>query len=290
MYISYSGYKTFNDCPLEYWHKYVGKTRPPKPDNRVNALYGTVVGKIFERFYNDFIWKRADRARQELLASVYPTIEEIVAEESKKGIYVWSDSKSNYPCVEAVAEDVRIAVRNGLEIIKMYRLLGPKAEAEVKLDFKQGDTIIGGRADFIIQRCDPHNDLTLLDGKGSKHREKYVDGAQLRWYALLYLLNYGKTPDKLGFVYWRSPPSDALDFVDFTVPGLRMLETQILKTMATIAEGIRVLEGRAPVEGRGPFQPLPEPSRCRFCTYRPLCQKKIMSAPPIGVEDVSLES
>lgn len=290
MYLSYSGYKTYVSCPLAYWHKYVGKTTLPQPDNRVNALYGTAVGALFEAFYNEALWNASkgvgvDRT---LLARVLPTLEEIIKKESKKGTFDWDNRKSNYPNIESVAEDVRIAVRNGLKIIKRFKLLGPKAAAEVELDSSFGVHKIGGRADFIIERTEPYCDTLILDGKGSKFRDKYVDGTQLRWYAMLYYHTRGKLPDKLGFVYWRCPPEEAVDFIDFGLADLTILKDDILKTADTITRGIETLSGEAPIEGRGPFQSIPEMSRCRLCSYEPLCRKRKPNFGVSGEDEIIL--
>lgn len=271
MYLSYSGYKTYISCPLSYWHKYVGKTEMP-PDNRVNALYGSAVGALFEAFYNETIWQHGSETASMLLTRVLPTIQGIIEKESKKGVFDWENKKSNYHNLEAVVEDVRIAVRNGLKIIKEHRLLGPVARAEVVLDSVFGGCKIGGRADFIIERTEPTRDTLILDGKGSKYRDRFVDGTQLRWYAMLYHKTTGKLPDKLGFVYWRSPPNDAVDFIEFGPVDLRILQEDVLRTMDVIQLGVKTLGGEFPVMGRGPFQPIPEVSRCKLCSYEPLCR------------------
>ena len=57
-YLSYTGFKTYKTCPLTYWNDYVNNTVLEKPDDRLGSIYGTVVGTLFERFYNEKIWRK----------------------------------------------------------------------------------------------------------------------------------------------------------------------------------------------------------------------------------------
>jgi hypothetical protein len=275
LYLSYSGYKAYVQCPLSYWYKYVGKVAPPTPDNKVNSLYGSAVGTIFEILYRDKLWKQPKNVLDALLDLIEPTIDQIMVAESRKGVYGWDLEDSNYASKEDVAQDVREGVINGLDTIKRNRFVGPFMEAEMVLDVDREGYKIAGRADFVIQRVEPFNDLVILDGKGSKHRGKYVDGTQLRWYAMLYKMRFGKAPDALGFVYWRFKNDKALDWEPFDVHGLDQLHENVIKTMDTMAEGNRVLGGDRPISGKGPYQTLPEKGLCRLCSHRIICPDHI---------------
>ena len=82
-YLSYSGYKKFVSCPRAYWHTYVNKTPAPEPDNRVNSLYGTIVGALFETLYKKRLW-RNPTVLQELQDLVVPVYERTLESEKKK--------------------------------------------------------------------------------------------------------------------------------------------------------------------------------------------------------------
>lgn len=297
MRLSYSAYKAYLQCPLEYWHSHVARTVPSAPDNRVNMLYGSAVGEVFEKFYADQVWRRGAETRTALQEMVVPTVDRIMTAETKKGgVFDWADPKANYHSRAAVLEDVREGVGNGLDIIKQYRFLGPMADAEVVLDTEVRGHLIRGRADFIIKRTAPHSDLIILDGKGSRHRGRYVDGMQLRWYAMLYKLRFRQVPDKLGFVFWRQVPSKAVDWVDFNHHGLDSLLNEVLAACDRLEADVAKLAGAEPKNGYGPFQPLPEEGHCRFCSFQDRCpeaqpQKHSPKAPLPGVgsdDDVSL--
>lgn len=287
MYLSYSGYKAYTSCPRMYWNQYINKTRLDEPDNRVNSLFGTIVGSLFEAFYRDRIWRLSGTA-QKLLDQVPTHYQRAIQKESRDGAIRWKaeDKKANYASPEALLQDVQEAVPRGLAIIRHHRLLGPtQSEAEVRLDHRVGTYTIGGRADFLIRRIAPYHDLVLLDGKGSKWRDKYVDPRQLRWYAMLHRLKYGFAPDKLGFVFWRFEPEQALDWLPFTEAELTELQQGVLETMQRIEQDA----GQALLD----LFPVSPGDRCKLCAYLPVCAEgqhfssvQVPIPDGVGVEDV----
>jgi hypothetical protein len=298
VYLSYSGYKTYKSCPRSYYHRYVGKTVLEKPDNRVNSLYGSTVGTIFELFYSDKVWSRSG-VEDHLKGLVDDVLAQILERESKSGVIDWADDAANYHSLEELREDVLTSIPRGLDIIRYHRLLGKDAAAEVKLDSHINGHMIGGRADFIMTRIDPHRDLVILDGKGSRHRGKYVDHQQLWWYAMLYQVKFGRMPDKLGFVFWRQEPEKSLDWVNFDAPSLRDLQTGVFDVIEHIDHGKAELakadhEEARTIVLRSDFMATPGKD-CRLCAYLPVCPEgtahKSLSAPDhagSGVEDVGL--
>jgi hypothetical protein len=241
MYLSYSGFKTFSRCPRAYFYKYIEKPPLVRPYNAVHALYGDTVGRIFELFYRDRIWLHKD-VQQRLLALVRPTLNFIIERETKKGcVFNWNEPqlKSGNRSLAEVEEEVRLTIPRGVKIIKHHRLIGVKADAEVVLDTFIGKHKIAGRSDIIVQRI-TYNDLALIDGKGSRWRDKYVDVRQLLWYALLYWLKFGVIPDQLGFLYWRSDELEtSVDWHTVTAQSLKKFEKLILDTINTIESAQR---------------------------------------------------
>ncbi len=277
MYISYSGFTSNEKCPLSYWHRYVNKTVPPELDNRINMLYGASVGVSFERFYKQRMW-RVPGFLDAMLAAVPDIVKKVVEEETapgKNGYINWADKKSNYKSVDDVIADVRDAIPRGLKIVKQHRLVGPEIEAEYKLDSKKHGHVFGGRADIYVHRVAPDNDRVILDGKGSKFRDTYVDKRQLRWYAMLYEDHRGYLPDKVGFLYWRSDPETAIDWFPITRE-----DTSVLRE--TVTQACEDIEAR---KRQLPVAPLPtheqvvalfpaQPSKdCRWCNYLSACEE-----------------
>lgn len=291
MYLSYSGYKKYDPdsggCPFAYWNSYINRTQVDAPDDRLGSIYGSSVGTLFEKFYDEKMW-RLDKPQGHLMGMVDSTIDWVIKRETtpwrdrKGGVLMWKgedegqNPKGMYESREELAADVRDAVARGFRIIRHERLLGPRADAEVKLDVKLGGDIIGGRADFIIERTKPHHDLCIIDGKGSKWRDKYVDPDQLRWYGMLYKHHEGKGPDKLAFLYWRFDPPESMDWVEFSEEELDELMAKVRQVMKTIkADEMKAPKNTSYAEARKVFLPLAEKvsgqeaynGSCRFCMY-----------------------
>jgi hypothetical protein len=276
MYISYSGFSSNEKCPYSYWHRYVAKTVPPELDNRVNMLYGSTVGRSFEHFYNQKMWRIPDFV--DVMVSKVPEIAaKVMVDETapgKNGIINWDDTTANYHSLDEVVEDARDAIRRGVKIIKYHRLVGPEATAEMKLDSKKNGHILGGRSDFVIRRVPPHGDLVILDGKGSRFRGEYVDKRQLRWYAMLFEDHRKVLPDKVGFLYWRSDPETSIDWYEVQPSDTDALRTAVFQAIEKIEELRRNLPiapepTREQVLSAFPAQPSRD---CRWCNYLSACE------------------
>ena len=277
MYISYSGYDTLESCRKSYYLGYIARLKPTKAENRVSMLYGDAVGKIFESFYSQEIWRANTTAR--LQALVQPTVERIVAKETEKGgVFHWTDPalKEGPNSLDEVIEDVRRTIPRGLSSIREHGLLGLDARAELVLDTDVGGHRIAGRADFVMTRHKTR-DLVLIDGKGSRHRDKYTNARQLRWYAMLYQMRFGAVPERLGFLYWRSEPHESLDWSEVRSDELEALRGAVLGAIAEIEGAKRDVE-----RGASPYQLFPPTPgfACRFCKFLEQCPEgqKVLSA------------
>lgn len=289
MYLSYSGYKLFKSCPRAFYHRYLDKTVPPERENKVNSLYGTVVGLLFETFYAERLWSQKGVAAL-LGARAAATLDQAIVREQRGGMVDFSDPKSNYKSKDALLDDIRAAIPRGLGIIRHHRLLGKDALAEVKLDWTTGPHTIGGRADFILTRIAPDNDLLILDGKGSKWREKYVDVTQLHWYAMLYQKHHGRLPDRLGFVFWRCEAGEAVDWVEVDEGVTDSLCRDVVRTMDEIAAQWGEMEKLGTNE-RLPlvmehYGAKPDRGGCRLCAYSSVCPEgRSLLRPGVDMED-----
>ncbi len=295
MYLSYSGFKKHDGCPRLYWHGYIDKTPLPAPDNRVGMLYGDSMGKLFESFYKDRLWRGANPERV-LLDRAETVVRGIVRVETERGgVFNWSDPniKMPYDSVESVIEDVKESIPRGVSIIRHHRLVGINNDTELKLDTVIAGHKFGGRADFSLRRL-VDGDTILADGKGSRHREQYVDRRQLKWYAMLYRQQFHTLPDRLGFIYWRSEPENSVDWIECTDKDVDILLDASLASIRSIEEGKKRL---LPVLTRESlYNSFPaRPSReCKLCSYKTVCPDGAAfltrKMPPVsresGVEDV----
>lgn len=315
-YLSFSGWKQFKGCPNSYARKSVFKEIPVKPDNKVNSLYGSVVGLLAEQFYKDRIW-RADDPAAELVARAARTLDETIERERtaavenaekigadkdiwREGAIVWSDPKANYNSIDTLLAEVVATMPRLVEIIRVQKLLGPRVGTEVKLDSQFGEHMLIGRADFVIRHVDP-NVTHIVDGKGSKYGGRYADPEQLNWYSMLWRKRTGKLPDSVGFALWRKEPHEAVEWYQPSVAEIDGLQEAVLADAEVIENGrVQYAVAKEPehrlaiIQERFPVQP---GKSCNLCSYLPNCEPgKIMTAktvkapnePFTGVEDVGL--
>lgn len=286
-YLSYSGYKSYEQCPYAYWHKYIVKTKPKVPENGVNALYGTTIGTVFESFYRDSIWKSTN-IEEILLGLAEPHLDKAIKDAKRKGrdIY-WMDEKANYHSKEEIMVDLRATIPIGIQTIRENRLVGPRMDAEFKLDRTFDGYILGGRADFIIMRVKPFSDLVILDGKGSKHRGNYVDGhfnsgkiegIQLKLYGMLFKEATGVMPGGLGYIFWRFSGDQAIEWVDFSEKDFSNLKGEFISVVKRIDQSSRRLscisdKPQAHSDLRQELFPAQPGSGCMFCEYVTFCEE-----------------
>jgi hypothetical protein len=215
------------------------------------------MGRIFELFYKQRAWEKPNCADY-LKSLILPEYASYVNQEKERGGVVnWDDPRIK-DTEESMLKDARLAVDKSLKTIEKHGLYDPEAKAEFKLDRRIDDFIVGGRADFILKRSAPYNDLLILDGKGTKYYDKYVHKDQLLWYALLYRETFKQLPDRIGFFFWRRLPDTALQLFDVSAAEVDALRTRIMNT-------IRLIEALEP-QGSGKFLPVLS-THCGFCEY-----------------------
>lgn len=248
LYLSYSGRKAY-DCPSQYCHRYVLKTQVLR-DPRT-SFFGSMIGKVFEWFYERSVWTDPNPVRA--ASALIPEAVRFVLQDE-------DFSRSQDPIYVAnIEEELHELVPKNVEVIRTHKLLSPNSRAEIDLTVnyasrKHGMTIrLGGRTDFAHYHSP--SDVWILDGKGSRHREKYVDSEQVIWYATQHYLKYHVAPTRLGFLYWRFP-DDPIQWIEYDERALR----DSLDRTFDVAKRIRLKM----------FDPKPSPS-CHKCDYRAHC-------------------
>lgn len=227
----------------------------PDDKSKHHALMGIVIQGVLEDFYNDFLWKEGGNVEDRLIqmtrdrfAATYPTM------------YIdWHFS----PSWEELLETCESGVIGYLRTMKAHKFLGPYAKSEVKVSGMLGDIKIAGKVDFLIRRED--TGVTILDGKNSATKMKYVNPDQLRYYALAYSLEYGSLPDRLAFVWFRYPHDEeegetGVEWVDFTRRDLRSLADR-----AVVAK-------RGMIREEFPARTVAK--HCRLCDFEEVCPER----------------
>lgn len=226
-YISYSGRRTYLICPSRYEKRY--KEERFKKAKAEDALFGQSIGLVFEWFYSRALWRSESPKK---------AIENILDEALASGCKEYDfDPNSDPRFFKETKDEVLYYSIKGLEVIRKHRLLSPNSTAEDKLNVDYDDKPtglklrLGGRADFI-HRFSP-TDIWILDGKGSKWRDKYMDSDQLIWYALLHYLKFGVAPTRLGYIFWKFP-EDPIKWVEYDSNSLREMAhstARVVKSM-----------------------------------------------------------
>lgn len=287
-YISYSGYRTHETCSLQYWHSYINKTVVSgPPENVIGSVFGSVTGTVFEQFYVGKMW-RSPSVVENLKALVVPHYEKVLTEAKRKGRVIdYSSEGSPYINKEALVQDVKDAIVAGVQTIKEHRFVGEDAEAEVKLDSMFGPYTVAGRLDFAMTRVH-FNDFVILDGKGSKHRAKYLDvkplpdgfsapkGDQLQLYGALYHKKYGRYIDGLGYLFWKFQGQEAVTWVHWTPDSLEETLQKVLGVLHKIdknATAVSRKAGKTRLELVEELFPAKTGYHCKLCAYSPVCEE-----------------
>lgn len=254
--LSYSGFNTYEKCSKKYRLTRVDKEDPPEPDSKHNAVVGSVVQRVYEDFYNEELWRYGKDTSKQLLQRVDTYFYDFLDNE-----YVdFDDIKCKYQPLELL-ETCQEIVPKVLDGIKSNRLIGPYAKSEIKLRAQlQSNYYLFGIADFIIRQ--PDDTVLLIDGKSSKHREKYVDEDQLYFYALAFKLVHGRYPDKLGFFYYRfaDDTEKAFDWLEVDKGKIRDLRSRLVAAFTSIQ--------------KKRFKATPKASHCQWCPWNTVCTER----------------
>lgn len=257
IWLSYSAFHQYQNCPKQYYLQRVKKEAPPEPDSKHNAVVGTIVQRVFEDFYNKELWRKGKETSAELLKRAEVYFDEFMDTE-----YVnFDDVTCRYKHRQEPLEEILEIIPKTLTGIKRERFLGPyaKSEVDMKVRFNQGDFLVG-YLDFVIRR--QNDEVLIIDGKSSKHREKNVDVKQLYFYALMFYLRYRQLPDKIGFFYYRfaDDPELAMDWVPVERSHIKDISEEIREVM----DGIRARK----------FEAKPKASFCQWCPWERVCAER----------------
>jgi len=248
--LSYSGRKIYLKCPKQYQFKYILK------DSAVfdtkNTLFGSIIGKLFEWFYEKQVWKSSNPS--DLLLSMKAEAIELVY--LKNDYFKGSDSSLEL----RIESDLIKYVPLGVETIKNQGLLttNSKSELDLTIFYKTKDDLvlkIVGIADFV--HYNNASDIWIMDGKAYKQREKYVDADQLMWYATLHYLKYGVAPSRIGFIYWLHP-ENPISYISYDSDSMRLLLQDTINTCKDILN--KKFDARPSGE-------------CHRCAYKPKCEE-----------------
>jgi len=247
-YLSYSGYNIYTTCPSRYRRQYIDREKAP--DNKARNVFGMGIGTMLEYFYNEKLFKKPEAAS--ILASrVEKVILDIEADNEVNWSNPWNLTRAD------VKLEILEHIPRMIAIIKQHKLIGAYAESEVKLHGWSGEWQLGSRADLIFTQG---GQVVIIDGKGSKWGDRYVDPDQLYFYALLYYQEHEVLPVRLGWLLFRFEGDDSVSWVDPQPRNIKLLRDKLVKVLARI-------------DGED-FEATPSSNACRFCPYVDKCEPK----------------
>jgi len=214
LYLSYSGRKSYLMCPRHYHFRYILKD-PTRGDPR-GSIFGSAIGMVFQWFYDRKLWAEPDP-----ISACLAVVDEAMMNVFQNEKF---DPEWDPGFLHVTRQSMLQFIPPGVETIKKLGLLTVNSRAEVDLTVlywndKYGMSIkVGGRCDFV--HSPDMRDVWIIDGKASKHRERYVDSEQLIWYAVQHYIKYHVAPSRLGFVFW-SFPDDPVKWIAYDSQAMR---------------------------------------------------------------------
>jgi len=246
MYLPYSHYKSYKSCNLQYFWTYIEKKIPKKRESIFNTVFGNVLQKVMEIFFNEkkFLEENWQLWMENEIKTWFPYY-------INKGFIDWeknklSESELLQSCLDTVPFLIKFLNANSDFITTSTT----QSEIEIVYEIETGD-FITGRLDFIVDKYD--TSVWILDGKGSL-TENYLDDNQIFYYCLLYYLKFNKIPAKAGFIFWRT---SEIKFLEITQNVLDNILNDIKQVILDIKNK--------------KFEANPSHSNCYFCKYKDEC-------------------
>jgi hypothetical protein len=211
MKLSYSDYRTYIDCPRLYKLK-ADKVPPPEKESKYFALYGLLVERFFKKYTNEV----AKTGRQLTDDNIKSVLKEIWAYVLETNYVNW-----NEPWVKNSSDQIfDMALADVIENMHKFTFWkDARSEVTFNVSLKKSGDLITCRMDFVHEP--PGGPVEILDGKGKMKIDADIDLDQLYFYALVYLLNKGRLPDKIGFLYYRFKIIKYIDFDAATIMAFR---------------------------------------------------------------------
>lgn len=239
--VSYHTYEVLKNCRYRYKLQMIDKLPSPRFDDNRKAIFGFVVQRLFERFYVEEWYRLGRNATQKL----YNELPGVMREQISKHPCIWEHRSE----IEILEKDCQDAIPKFIKVVREMGFIGERNQSEVLLEYPISQQfMLTGRADFLIAKS---SDLFLLDGKGTKYGDKYLDEEQLLYYGVIMRQLKMRVPTKVGFWMWRD---SEVKWIDFSDARLEELYTKVKEKLFQIQ--------------KQDFAANPCTQSCRFCPYQ----------------------
>jgi len=222
LYVSYSSFKTFKNCPEMYNQLFIlprEDTEDKVPFDSYDASVGTAIQAIFEHIINKNIeYTDTDKFHKKIQDDIFTLSDMLIPidrysfENSK--VYVDDNhivTKFSKFAVDTSEKSLK-AVRQRfiLDVLKMYHKPLKKMSSlydlskmssEIKMKKEYKDFTLIGTLDFVY--FNEKGSIDIIDGK-KQYNPAWIDDEQLRIYTLLAKHHYKLKVRKTGFWDWSS--------------------------------------------------------------------------------------
>jgi hypothetical protein len=264
----------------------------------LGSIYGSAVGTLFEDFYNDKMW-RLPEPQAAVIARVDEVIDKIIKKETtpwrdrKAGVLLWKGDRpeGQNPKGHLRQQGRTSRGRAGCgrpaasSIIRHHRLLGPRTDAEYKLDFHTP----GRRTFWLVEgRLHPRagRSHTAISSSWTARALGTVAGTsmpqQLQWYAMLFWLALSEgrpkpeLPAKLAFLCLalrtqRRASTGSTPHEDDANELYELADRDRRRRFSHWKRLCVLPDADARTGARGVFTPQASDQNCRFCPYASVC-------------------
>lgn len=250
-----------------------GKRKKVETD-RSHAVMGQVIQATLEDFYNTSLWTQFEKDRDGLRRVLGVAARNWLSNYIKKDLL--GQKVPLRVDFKEMLETCKAGARGYVDTLEAHGLWGVPAKAEFDMTMTYEGVVLGGRADFLFE---PHHGGMVLDGKNTKDKRS-VDPDQLRWYGFLYKARYGVNPEKLGFVWYRTPGNSGITWVDTSNKEY----DDLLRRAKRVH--LRMVNRE--------FAPTPSLDACKWCDFRHECPDRhqeiseTLEDGPVGLDGVLL--
>jgi CRISPR/Cas system-associated exonuclease Cas4 (RecB family) len=271
LYLSYSGYRMLKECGGRYAKDYILRQKPKKPDSKHNTVVGSTVQSVMEHLFKQkaelIALKKTEPGfdlKEHLVELTTKKMDEVIRGHGRgEAPYIdWGHFRCDSRGV--MLSDSKKLVANALDQVKYHKLLTAGADSEMSLKTtitEDSNNIIGGYADFVIPQ--PDGSVMILDGKAGRSGMKYLSEDQLLMYALLWWRIHGELPSKLGFMFFRYKPEDAIHWVKCDMERVKNLQSDLMVAFKKIEE----MGDTLPVT--------PKAKWCQWCPFEEECEPRM---------------
>lgn len=260
MWMCYSYLDKYNTCPKQYWYDKVEEQKPPTPESKHNAIVGSVTQRVLEDYYNEELYEKV--ASEDMDNHLKRLSHEHFTDYIENNHIDWNDVTCRFDDKYEPLSEIQEILPKAIDRIQKEDLHGASSKSEIKIavPFRE-EHMLFGYLDFIIRTGD--DEVILLDGKSSRHREEYVDPDQLYFYTYLFLKKYEYFPDRVGFFYFRyaDQGEEAFDWIDVTKEDLLKIEKKSEETIKGIL--------------KEDFEADPDPKYCKWCPWESVCEERL---------------